>query len=312
MPERPAVEAFILNHNGEALLAECLPSWVEACRRASCRLTVIDNDSRDGSLELLKRDFPQVDLRRSPNRVLCSFNDAVRDSHAEIVLLLNNDLKAGPNCIEPLVAVFRKHEGAFLAAPKAYTFDGKRYEGSLSKMSFKNGVLRVESRFAGYETKIDTPGRTMQAGFGAYKRSVFLELGGFDDLYLPGTVEDSDLCFRAWRAGYACYYEPKSLVYHKGQATFKKTFGRSKLFALNQRNLHLFVWKNVKDARLWIAHLFFLPIRPLFFLLKGRYEFLWGLLWAFSRLPAAVSRRRTCGPPLRRRDRDIFRLSESL
>jgi hypothetical protein len=39
----------------------------------------------------------------------------------------------------------------------------------------------------------------MQAGFGAYRKSFFLELGGFDDLYLPGTVEDCDICFRFWR-----------------------------------------------------------------------------------------------------------------
>lgn len=308
-------EAFVLNYNGEALLTECLPSLVEACRHASitCDLTVIDNDSRDRSVEMLKRDFPGIRLRFSKNKVLCSFNDAVRESNADIVLLLNNDLKVEPDFVDPLIDVFQKNSDAFLAAPKATTFDGKRYEGCLSTMTFERGILRVESRFPGFETKIDTPGLTMQAGYGAYRRDRFLELGGFDDLYLPGTVEDSDLCFRAWKAGYAAYYAPQSRVYHHGQATFKKHFGPRRLLAMNQRNLHLFVWKNISDPFLWVQYLLWYWIRPFYFLLQGRAEFLWGAFWAFGRLGLAFKKRRLGRSGMRARsDREIFNISKGI
>ena len=301
-------EIFVLNYNGRDLLLECLPSILEAAGKVP--VTVIDNASIDDSVKVLRERFPQARAYLAEkNRVLCSFNEAVQKSGADVVFLLNNDLRVEPDFVAPLLEVFERRQDAFLAAPKAFTFDGERYEGSLSKMFFRNGIFGAESRFAGYETKIDAPGFTMQSGFGAYRRDRFLELGGFDPLYLPGTVEDSDICFRAWRAGYACYYAPRSRVYHKGQATFKKNFSRSRLLAINQRNLHLFVWKDLSDIGLWAQYLIFLLIRPVFFLLCGRVEFLWGLVWALPRLPKAFAGRFSADLNAARTDREIFRIS---
>ena len=306
-----SAEIFVLNYNGRAILEECLPSLVLAAEVAACPLTVIDNVSTDDSAEFLKKNFPKVPVRvTEKNTVLCAFNDAARTSTADVVFLLNNDLKAEPDFIAPLVKVFEEHPDAFLAGPRAFTFDGKRYEGSLAKMHFRRGFFGAETRFPGHETKIDRPGITMQAGFGAYHRARFLELGGFDDLYLPGTVEDSDLCFRAWKRGWRCYYEPKSRMFHKGQATFSVHFSRTRLRAINQRNLHLFIWKNISGSRFW-QYLLWLPIRPLFFLLMGRAEFLWGLLWALPRLPRALVRRfRRPVPHLS--DGQVFAVSEAI
>ena len=304
-------EIFVLNYNGRAILAECLPSLVRAAEVASCPLTVIDNVSSDDSVEFLRKEFPQVRVRVTPkNTVLCAFNDAVRASTADIVFLLNNDLKAEPDFVAPLVKVFEEHPDAFLAGPKTFTFDGKRYEGSLAKMYFRRGFFAAESRFRGYESGIDRPGITMQSGFGAYHRARFLELGGFDNLYLPGTMEDSDLCFRAWKRGWRCYYEPQSRMYHKGQATFSRHFNRTRLMAINQRNIHLFIWKNISGG-FFLRYLLWLPVRPLFFLLRGRIEFFWGLLWALPRLPRALARRfRRPMPHLS--DGQVFAISEAV
>jgi N-acetylglucosaminyl-diphospho-decaprenol L-rhamnosyltransferase len=310
------VEIFILNYNGEDLLVECLPSFLEAREKSpvACTVTVIDNNSKDRSLSVLKERFPSVKvLALKTNHVLCAFNDAVRASAAQVVFLLNNDLKADPDFIKPLLDVFEKKTDAFLAAPKAFTFDGSRYEGSLSKMTFKWGALKVESRFEGYEKKIDTPGFTMQAGFGAYHRERFLALGGFDDLYLPGTVEDTDLCFRAWKAGFACYYAPESRMYHKGQVSFKKRFGSSRLLALNQRNMNLFIWKNISSPQILLSHTFWYFIRPLLFLLKGRPEFLSGAFQALGRIGESIKRRKSSATTISKRsDKEILKISEGI
>ena len=308
-------EIFVLNYNGRELLIECLPSILEAAQRSpvSCPVTVIDNDSRDDSVEVLKQQFPQVRVLHLKNRVLCSFNEAASLTDADVIVLLNSDLKADPDFMAPLIDVFQKNMHAFLAAPKAFTFDGAQYEGCLSKMRWRFGLPGAESRFPGYEGKIDEPSYTMQAGFGAFRREHFLKLGGYDDLYLPGTVEDMDLCYRAWKAGYQCYYVPGSRMSHKGQATFKKSFSRFRLLALNQRNLYLFVWKNVTSRRLLLNHLLWLLPRPLWFLLKGRPEFICGLIWAAGRLPEAL-RRRNIQKKAKTElfDRQVFSLSERI
>ncbi len=304
-------EIFVLNYNGRAILEECLPSLVHGAELAGCPLTVIDNVSTDDSVEFLKKQFPRVRVQVTPkNTVLCAFNDAARASTADVVFLLNNDLKADGDFVTPLVKVFEEHPDAFLAGPKTFTFDGKRYEGSLAKMHFRYGFFGAESRFPGHESRIERAGVTMQSGFGAYHRARFLELGGFDDLYLPGTVEDSDLCFRAWKRGWRCYYEPTSRLYHKGQATFGATFGRTRLKAINQRNVHLFIWKNLSGGY-FLRYLLWLPFRPLLFLLMGRIEFIWGLLWSLPRIPRALARRfRLPAPHLS--DGQVFAVSEAI
>ena len=60
---------------------------------------------------------------------------------------------------------------------------------------------------------------------------------------------------------------------------------------MNQRNFYLFVWKNVRDRRLLLDHALWFFVRPFFFLLKGRPEFLWGFCMAWPRLFAALRRR---------------------
>ena len=65
---------LILNYNGRALLAECLPSIVEAAARSPvpCAVTVVDNGSTDGSLDELAQNWPKVGVLREPNRGLTS------------------------------------------------------------------------------------------------------------------------------------------------------------------------------------------------------------------------------------------------
>ncbi len=309
-------EIFVLNYNGSALMRECLPSILTAASKSPvlCPVTVIDNQSTDDSLEILKKDFPGVRIYISPkNTVLCAFNDAVKESEADVVLLLNNDLKADPDFVAPLLEVFSQHTDAFMAAPKTYTFDGKQYEGSLAQLYFRKGLPGCLTRFPGYEKKVDLPGYTTESGFGAFRRSFFLELGGYDPLYLPGTIEDLDLCYRAWKADHACYYVPESRMSHKGQATFKKSFGRAKILAINQRNLYLFVWKNIFDLKFLANHLLWFLIRPLWFLLQGRFEFLWGFLMAWGRLPEAIKRRGEQKKIVyQRTDAEVFKLLGAL
>lgn len=153
----------------------------------------------------------------------------------------------------------------------------------------------------------------MQCGFGAFRRSYFLELGGFDDLYLPGTVEDADLCFRAWRRGYVGYYCPESVVHHIGQASFKRAFGASGIRRMNRRNLYLFVWKNIRDPLLLAEHALCLGPRLVKDAVTGRSEFLGGFADAVRLLPLALGRRRASrAEPSVVPDRRIFERSKEI
>ena len=308
------VRIVVLNYNGARILPECLPSLVEAARKASSptKLTILDNRSTDPSLEWVKARYPEIEIVTAPkNLLLVSNNDYLKQIDDDLVILLNNDIRVAPDFVDPLVQVFEKNPDAFLATPQTFSFDGARYEGGRTRARIRWGLFWSSGIFPGYVSLRDKPGYTFASGFGAFNRKRFVALGGYDDLYLPGIMEDADLGFRAWREGFRSYYVPQSKAFHLGQASFKKAFGEKGIRILAHRNSFLFVWKNISDASLWLEHLLLLPFRLLYALVTGKFELVAGFFQALSRLPQALNRRSL--PPKRARtDRQIFNLASDL
>jgi GT2 family glycosyltransferase len=89
---------------------------------------------------------------------------------------------------------------------------------------------------------------------------------------VPSRIEDLDLGFRSWMAGWKGYYVPDSIAYHRGFASFGPAFGRAGCDRLAARNTLLFAWKNLSGRRLR-HHLGWLPIRLLHGILRGKMEF---------------------------------------
>lgn len=306
------IKVVILNYNGERILRECLPSVIEACRRAQTPsgLTVIDNRSSDRSADVLRHDFSAVDVWVSPqNKVLCTYNEYIKRIDEPVVIFLNNDIRVDPDFIDALAKPFEKGEDVFMVTPRCMSFDGSRYEGGRCRSCIRGGLFWSASVFEGYENQIGNPGFTMAAGFGAFDRKKLLELGGYDDLYLPGRLEDNDICFRAWRRGWKCLYEPSSVVYHMGASAFNEKYGADKTLTLAQRNSFLFFWKNIRDGRYLLEHVLMLIPRLLHAALTGKWALVRGFGEALPRLGGALERRgRERGTPRKMKDREIFNL----
>lgn len=302
------VEIIVLNFNGGPLFLECLPSLVESLHhtRHEAGLTLLDNGSTDGSDHEAKKIFPEIRLwHAKENRVLCSYNDYLQTSDCDIALLLNNDIRVDENFIDPLVEPFEKSTDVFMVTPRCLSYDGKKHEGGITRFRMRYGIFWASSRYPGYENDVDKGHWTMAAGYGAFDRKKFLELGGYDSLYLPGRLEDSDLCFRAWKKQWVLLYEPASIIYHKGGVSFQKKFGAWGTLKINHRNSFLFVWKNIHDPVFLLAHIIFLPLRLVFALLRGRWDFVVGFLEAVPLLPSAL-KRRIPAVPSQVSDRQIF------
>jgi GT2 family glycosyltransferase len=285
---------LVLNYNGRDLLAECLPSVLAAASAAPgrCTVSVVDNGSTDGSTdgsadEVASR-WPGVGLFREPNRGLASFNAVAARLDEPVLLLLNNDIKLEPGAVGPLVAAVRDHPDALFAAPQCWTFDGAQYEGMRTRVRTRFGLVQGMSRVPGHEAEVNTPDLTAAAGpVLAVDRAKFLALGGYDPLYFPGRIEDLDLGFRGWMAGWRGYYVPEAIAYHRGFGSFGPAFGRAGCDRLAIRNSLLFAWKNLGGRRL-IAHLAWLPAR----LARGRGAFARALVEALARLEPALEGRR--------------------
>jgi N-acetylglucosaminyl-diphospho-decaprenol L-rhamnosyltransferase len=275
-----------LNYNGRDLLSDCLPSIMTAAEQAKTHtaVTVLDNQSTDDSVAWIQKNFPKADIfKASANRVLCSYNEILPQIKEPVAVLLNNDIRVAPDFIDPLLEQFAKDPECFLVAPRVLSFDGTKTEAGRSKSGIKWGLFWCDARFKGYESELNVPSQTDSSGFGAFSRDKFVELGGYDDRFHPGIMEDVDLCHRAKKAGYHLYYEPRSVVYHMGQASFKKNFGVRGISVMAYRNNFLFMWKNFKDFRFRAAHILYLPFRLLFALLKGNTAMLEGFIQALKK-----------------------------
>ncbi len=189
-----------------------------------------------------------------------------------VVLLLNNDIKLEPESVAPMLEVFATHDDALFSAPLCWTFDGRSYEGMRTRVRSRFGVVQGMCRVPGHEEAAHRPDLTAAAGpVLAVDRGRFLEIGGYDPMYFPGRIEDLDLGFRGWMAGYRGYYVPESVAYHRGFGTFESEVGMARSDRLARRNTLLFMWKNTAGPRLW-RHFFWLPVRFAAALARGQID----------------------------------------
>jgi GT2 family glycosyltransferase len=150
-------------------------------------------------------------------------------------------------------------------------------------------------RVPGFEKQIAVADMTAAAGpVLAVHRRRFLEIGGYDPVYFPGRIEDLDLGFRGWMAGYRGYYEPRSVAFHLGFGTFGPEVGRARSDSLAVRNSFLFAWKNLGGSRL-VRHLSWIPARLGCWLMRGRIDLALSLFAAFERRHEILRSRKVLG-----------------
>ncbi len=304
--ELPSAVMIVLNYNAKDLLARFLPSILSSARasKAVCRVMVLDNQSTDGSAEFVKSQFPEVEVFRSTaNKVLCSFNEAAQAVNEDVLILLNNDIQTETDFVDPLLQIFQKESPVFCV-----TTEGDR---SIPKLRW--GTLTADVSYPQYEKLRQSPGFAFSAGIGAFDRKKFLELGGYDELYLPGYYEDVDLGFRAWKKGWKTFYQPESRKAHLGSASFKKTYGSTYIQQLTYRNSILFMIKNITDPFLIVQWAFFQCLRLATAWMMGKWFFYRGFWSALGKIPQAWKARRTTLRSGKEKDRHlIYQLSRKI
>ncbi len=300
---RPSVCLLILNYNGRRHLEDCLSSAVLAAAAwdASCPVVLVDNRSTDESVSFTRARFPTVEVVISPrNDFLFSLNAVAAGRREDIVIVLNNDMRFDPGFIAPLAAHFSAPDVCAVGAA-IRTWDGK-----IQTVGPRCARLAHAWFYKWYRADVQQPSFTLEAcgGAVAYRRSMFVDLGGFDPLYRPGYYEDLDVSYRAWAHGWSVVYEPKSLVYHKISVSMIEHFGQARQSRMMFRNHVLFTAKNVGGAAFLLGFLLMLPIRALRPLMRGDWVPLFGIAGALPRLPRALASRFGGGP--RRVDLSLF------
>ena len=215
------IDIVIPNWNGKDLLRACLDS-IKRQVHTDYSIIVVDNGSEDGSPELLRKYYPEVNLLSWPeNRGFSvAVNAGIELSTAALIFLLNNDTELHENCLQELAAAAERYKDAGFFAAKMLNYHDHSILDGAGDAFLRGGVGyrlgTMERDGALYSTPRYCFGAC--AGAAMYRKEMLQETGCFDEDFFA-YLEDVDLNFRANSRGKKCYYVPQAEVYHVGSAT---------------------------------------------------------------------------------------------
>ena len=224
------ISIVIVSYNGRDHLRDCLRSLAEHPPADSHEVIVVDNDSSDGSADMVTTEFPAVRLLCSPKNVgfAAGANRGIREATGEAIVFLNPDSEVEVDPFGPLLAYLRSHDDAGIVAPKLLNEDGSLQLSCRRFPSFSTALfnryslltrLFPRNRYSARYLLTDwdhtatcevdwVSGACLMA-----RRSLFDAIGLLDEGYFM-YIEDVDLCQRAHRAGYKVVYYPEASVVH--------------------------------------------------------------------------------------------------
>jgi GT2 family glycosyltransferase len=310
-PAEAAISVIVVNWNGEHLLEACLNSLMRQSIE-NVELILVDNGSTDGSVALVRKQFPDVTvIALDTNTGFSAGNNAgIRRARGRYVAMLNNDAEPDPQWLEEIVKAFEDHpEIGFCASkivlavrPDLVDACGDFY--TIEGVAGKIGHLEPEERYS-------KPNEVFGACAGAavYRRSLLDDVGGFDEEFFA-VHEDSDLSFRARLMGYRCLFVPSSIVYHQLGATIGNQSDLSVHFA--QRNTEFVYLKNMPLGLLikyWPVHMLADLASFVSHVQRGKTRaFLKAKLAALRMLPGMLAKRRRVQRMRRVSDVEIDRI----
>jgi len=254
----------VVTWNRRDLLRSCLQSLTKQKVKQPFEVVVVDNGSEDGSLEMLNREFSQVDafrlklIRNEENRGFCAANNqGFAASDTSLVALLNNDAEAEPEWLTSLTSAFEDRPGVGMAASKILVYEDPKRIDKAGHLIYPDGQNR--GRGSG-ELDLGQYDRIEEVlwpdGCAAmYRREMLDKIGGFDEDFFA-YADDAELGLRARIAGWTCIYIPAAVVRHHRGATLGLRSGRR--LELIERNRVLLAAKLFPWSLLWVNGAYYL------------------------------------------------------
>ena len=221
----------VVSANNRAQLEACLRAIVNHTSGIALELYVVDNASTDGTDELLKREFPNVQVIHNPQRLgfAASHNRALERGRGDTSLILNDDTVILPGCFETMVRFMDAHPKAGACGPRLLNGDGSLqrtanrfptllfgiFEALSLNRIFPNDPVQRQNLYAEWDR---TTTRQVDAVSGAallIRASAMAQIGLLDPNFFIYS-EEIDWCYRLHQRGWQVYYLPDARITHFG------------------------------------------------------------------------------------------------
>lgn len=278
---------IIPNYNGKEYLRQCLVSLAQ-CVPHDFHTIVVDNGSTDGSVELLKEEFPYVEaVYLSENTGFApAVNRGLERTKTPYGLLLNNDTTVEPDFVQKMEKAMEMHKEAFSVSAKMVMMQDKTLLDGAGDLYCALGWAFALGKGKKADVFYTKPARIFSSCGGAviYRMDTLDEIGLFDENHFA-YLEDVDIGYRARIAGYSNWYEPQAVVYHAGSGFSGSRYNEFKV-NLSSRNSIYLILKNMPLLQIVINFPFLLMgflTKIVFFIKKGYgHTYCKGLLKGFS------------------------------
>jgi len=231
---------IIVNYNVKYFLKQCLESVYNSTSLENIEVYVVDNDSKDGSVEMVVESFPKVKLIANKKNVGFSTanNQAIKETNADYVVLLNPDTLVQSDSFEKVIKFMDEHPDAgglgvtMIDGNGKFLPESKRGlptpEVAFYKIFGFSKIFPKSKKFGkyhlGYLDKNETHKIEVLSGaFMAMRMETLDKVGLLDeDFFMYG--EDIDLSYRITQGGYENYYFPgTTIIHYKGESTKKSS-----------------------------------------------------------------------------------------
>jgi len=276
------VAVVILNYNGKEFLRKFLPGVIERTAR-DAEIWVADNNSLDGSADVMLEEFPDVNMLENTYNAgfAGGYNKALSRIKADYYVLLNSDIEVTENWINPVIELMESEPEIAACQPKIlsyYNRDEFEYAGAgggfIDRYGYPFCRGRVFQEMEKDEGQYDDPIEVFWATGACMfvKADIYHQFGGLDEDFFAH-MEEIDFCWRLKNAGYKVMFCPSSKVYHVGGGTLPKKSARKTY--LNFRNNFSLLYKNLPKEQLFktfFVRLFLDGIAGIKFFLEGDFQ----------------------------------------
>jgi len=260
------LSVIIINYNVKQLLRECLYSIYHNTKRINFEITTVDNNSTDGSADMVHREFPEVRLIENWQNLgfAKATNQGLRQSKGRHILLLNPDTIVLPNALDKMVEFMDENPRAGALGCKLLYPDGTLQRScrsfptlvsaffentGLEKLFPKNKVIGRHR--IGYWDHNDIREVDQPTGAALMVRQEILSRVGLMDEQFYMYYDDIDWCYRIKKRGWKIYFIPLAQIIHHGGQSAGLNMAEMRIQGYKSR--HKFFRKHYGILSEWIV-----------------------------------------------------------
>jgi len=322
MKNFPLVSVIIVSHNGIDFVEVCLDSVFKSAY-PNKEIIFVDNASTDGSKELVKKKYSgrknfKIIENSGSFGPAAGRNIGAAAAKGKYLAFLDNDTKVSRFWLNELIKVLEKDKTIGSAQSKLLRMMPGRYYDCAGDYLGPLGFLIERSQRVKDEGQWDYIAEIFSAKSAAsiIKTKIFNKIGGFDEKHYM-YLEETDLSWRVWLAGYRVVFIPKSVVYHAfntPKKDFKRYYEKNFVRYHGARNYIFTLIKNLEFknlVKILPLHLGCWFVLAFSFILKGNFtdgfNILKGIGWNLLNLKLLINRRCWINTEIRKvSDKEIF------